>query len=671
MCGPLDCGALDDGCGGTLDCGACAVTATPSADLRVTITSATATDLGATLGFAVAFSSLGPSGATAAFSTTASGLQSVSWTCSASGAAVCPAASGSGDVGANASLAPGDTLTYALSGTVGAAATSAVVTAVVSSTTMDPVPSDNTASASVPVAAISLSSAAISSPAGAGNQVRTGHSASGGGLVHLQANGAALSSLAAVTLTSASSPASLVVSNVVAASTLVDFDVSVPHGVDAGASYSLSVTRTNGTFATLGSALVVTAITADAPAATGPSGGFGTDSGSNALGTAAKPFLSFNKALSVAGAGDRILLKNGTYSAVTTGESFPVCADRSCTNIPADGLIIEGEARDSVILDGGVTSCPTGTVRAAISLVDRAVDVRNLTATHFAPWAMDIQGPQTGAPAYTVRLSGVRFEQNCNTGLHVGGRVNVTIDEAVTGQASYFGAMPGSAAFYGYGIYFLGTPTLDNLSSTLQLNGRVLIHDEARGIEMQGCSLLRVRGPTRFNNITSYGIIGYNSACTGDDPRVDVQGNPSDRLEFRSAGDQSDSADASMLLGTTTKVRHALFDSFLNYAPKRFLWVHDSTAALDLGTTGDPADVTLDVRVDDLSGNAVPQAIDDDRPPPVIPTTLNGTEFFSCPGGMPCPAAYVPSAGTYNATSLPYWLFAATGPTGNQIVVLP
>lgn len=125
----------------------------PTADLRATLTNgATTIPAGAVTTYVAAFTNLGPSASPGAVVAVGpSGLlTSVSWTCAATGSAVCPAGSGSGAVSQTIATFPNaGTVTYTLVGTApvgtpGTVTTTAGVTA--PSGVPDPTPSNNSVS---------------------------------------------------------------------------------------------------------------------------------------------------------------------------------------------------------------------------------------------------------------------------------------------------------------------------------------------------------------------------------------------------------------------------------------------------------------------------------------------------------------------------------------------
>lgn len=98
------------------------------------------------------------------------------------------------------------------------------------------------------------------------------------------------------------------------------------------------------------------------------------------LGTPNRPFLTLTKALSVAAAGDTVLLGAGTYSA---GESWPQSSTGNLSlpapKIPA-GIVLEGQSSDkgAVVLQGaGKTAGSSGLIFAG------SATVRNLTLKDF------------------------------------------------------------------------------------------------------------------------------------------------------------------------------------------------------------------------------------------------------------------------------------------------
>ncbi len=125
-------------------------TLTPTADLSITKTDGSATEVpGTAVTYTIVASNAGPSAVTAATvaDTMPAALTGVTWTCSASSGAACPA-SGSGDINASVDLPVGGSATFTVSATISASATGNLVnTATVAAPggVTDPTPANNSA----------------------------------------------------------------------------------------------------------------------------------------------------------------------------------------------------------------------------------------------------------------------------------------------------------------------------------------------------------------------------------------------------------------------------------------------------------------------------------------------------------------------------------------------
>lgn len=139
-----------------------------------------------------------------------------------------------------------------------------------------------------------------------------------------------------------------------------------PHGLETGLR-TLVVSAPGGEHA-VADALEVTKIVAAKTPGLNPSDTTGT-------GTPNLPFLTLSKALSVAAAGDTVLLGAGTYAA---GENWPNGGVTPVANVPA-GVTIEGMSTDrgAVLLDGQGAASTDGLAFGG------SVTVRNLSIRGF------------------------------------------------------------------------------------------------------------------------------------------------------------------------------------------------------------------------------------------------------------------------------------------------
>jgi uncharacterized repeat protein (TIGR01451 family) len=123
----------------------------PTADVSVTKTDGVTDAVpGDTVTYTVVVSNAGPSDAPGTVVTDSFPveLDAVTWSCAGAGGAVCPAASGSGDIADSVDLPVGASVTYTATGTVAPGATGSLTntaTAVVGPGIVDPDPSDNAA----------------------------------------------------------------------------------------------------------------------------------------------------------------------------------------------------------------------------------------------------------------------------------------------------------------------------------------------------------------------------------------------------------------------------------------------------------------------------------------------------------------------------------------------
>jgi hypothetical protein len=172
--------------------------------------------------------------------------------------------------------------------------------------------------------------------------------------------------------------------------------VQVPHGVSLGAR-TLQVVTPTATFTRV-NALTVTAITS-APG------------GDDVLGrgTTDHPFRSLTRAAAVAGSGDLVDLRDGTYGPV--GESYPV---------EISGFTVAGQSRSGTVLAGAIDADGDG-----IQVLSGASVLRDLTLRDFGDDAIEVQGG-----ALTIENVEVADSRR---GVNVVGQGSVTlVDSTVT-----------------------------------------------------------------------------------------------------------------------------------------------------------------------------------------------------------------------------------------------
>ena len=194
--------------------------------------------------------------------------------------------------------------------------------------------------------------------------------------------------------------------------TEVSLELSLPHGHSLGF-LPLSLTTRDGT-ATRSDAVEVTEIAA------AKSDKFKPDDSNP--GTKERPFLTLSKALSVAAAGDTVLLGVGTYE---EGETWPVNTGTYppviTPNVP-DGVTVVGQARDLVVLQGpGPTSKTSALVFAANA------SVRNLTVREFDRALLHVfADPNEQGHLGNITLENLELAEN-HEGLHALGAATVEI----------------------------------------------------------------------------------------------------------------------------------------------------------------------------------------------------------------------------------------------------
>ncbi len=235
----------------------------------------------------------------------------------------------------------------------------------------------------------------------------------------------------------------------------LDVAWSVPHGAPLGPA-ELRLLAVDGRETVLSEALTITPITA------GPDGDDDTGRG-----TPASPVRSMTRALSLAAAGDEVLLLAGTY-ATATGETWPHASGAiepelvSAPNLPM-GVTLRGEDRDGVVLAGPLAADPD-TESVALTAAGDAV-IRDLSIVGFGRAVVASEGSLLVANVHVgdVRLAAISAVGRAD--LRVEGAT--LVPEGANGVFAYGGGRltlvdsEGRGAFYGAGVQQSGTLRLE------------------------------------------------------------------------------------------------------------------------------------------------------------------------------------------------------------------
>ncbi|MCA9840099.1 MAG: fibronectin type III domain-containing protein [Trueperaceae bacterium] len=189
-------------------------------------------------------------------------------------------------------------------------------------------------------------------------------------------------------------------------------------------------------------------------------------SDSTGLGTPNRPFLTLNKALSLASGNDTIFLGNGTYK---TDEVWPQengqFPPKAAANVPS-GITIKGQSGGGVILEGPGLDKPF----AGLVFADGGT-VKNLTLKGFRRGIL-----LTNNLDAQLSLENVRILEGY-TGLFAYNAAEVTID-----NSEFFGQFDPQVND-GVGIYVIGPTTLTIRNTTSHANGDGLaIEGQAKAI---------------------------------------------------------------------------------------------------------------------------------------------------------------------------------------------
>ncbi|MCC6807787.1 MAG: hypothetical protein IT381_10205 [Deltaproteobacteria bacterium] len=671
-CDAGSCGVFDDGCGTALDCGGCpegetcggggidrTCGAPQLTDLAVALANVPATvELGAPMTFAVIASNASAAAAVGASISVPlpAPFSSVTWTCTAMGDALCPAASGSGTIAAVARIGALSSLTFAVTATIAVDAAASPITTSASvnvTSSIDPVAANNVANLSLPVALPELSSLALTGAGTFATQVRVGV-----GNITLAVSGTKLRGVTGLTIIPVAGAALVVSSLNVTGAAALGAVVNVLHGAVVG-SYAVRAINVAGASAPI--ALEVTAITA---------GGSGTDIGLDAVGTTLKPFRTLHHAISVAASGDRIALGTGDYSA----EPWPVCASPPCgstlANVPA-GVTIEGVAGSAsesattvthTVLDAGYTaaSCSVAGSDNSAFVLDAGgspITLKNLALRGFRN-AVVVRGAASGPiPAGDVILDSVRIEGNCDTGVNINRGVRVR----VRGPALGAPGSPPPTTIYGhqYGIiatgividHPLGAPSTN--VAELFFDGQVNVHDNGTGVVARKAVRVQVNGKAIFT-LNGIGIEFQNednNAAPGYS--LDVVADAGAFHEFRRHPGVPISTRA------RTRIRRTHFSNAASSGtpPPMFIMQQSGPCfALQLGDGAERGD--NDFALSQLPVNSA-DSVGIQAASPPCPVEMSANTWSSYLGALGAPAP-----GNYPGTLSPYW-------TNGPVDVLP
>ncbi len=279
--------------------------------------------------------------------------------------------------------------------------------------------------------------------------------------------------------------------------TSLTFTLVVPHGALLGGQ-TIFISTSHGVN-TYPNGLTITPITSDPD---------GTDKGNT--GTDVSPYRSLAKALSVAGSGDTVFLKNGTYDQAH-GDSFAVTAAAGgaiAPNVPA-GVNVKGESAAGTKLVGTQTAkCADRPAQHGLVLAGDS-QVSGLDLSRFCS-AVD-------ARAGTVAMDSISAHDNESDGIILEGTTSVTVSNShIFGNAgsgitsSSNGSVTMTDTEIDHGDTFSFAVKISGTSARVSLN-RVQIHDQTEGIALfdspTGSSQVLISG-TVIRGIVGNGIDG-------------------------------------------------------------------------------------------------------------------------------------------------------------------
>ncbi|WP_394823636.1 right-handed parallel beta-helix repeat-containing protein [Pendulispora albinea] len=413
--------------------------------------------------------------------------------------------------------------------------------------------------------------------------------------------------------------------------TTLAFTVKVPHGAPLG-KQPLTARVANGTVSYADAVTI-------GPIVASPDGRDSRDastidanpaSSAEPAGTEGSPFRSLTKAISVAGEGDTILLRDGTYDA-QHGETFPTITSHSpVTSAPnvLAGLTIKGESAEKTRIVGPSSEvCAVGKGQVGLALAGDA-RIESLDVSGFC------EGVSVNAGAATV--VGVRVH-HVYVGIYALGHANVTLEsvdadawadavEAVE-QASLH-VVGGRLHHSWNGISFRSRGTLTVTGTEIDANGEP-DDDGTGGIWLPYESVVtitdaKIHDNNPFGILTGYKITSLPLTVT--------------RTSF------VNNARAGLYIGgrCTVKARESTF------ADKQHdVWI-ESGAVLDFGTPKDPGKNTFIICGACnafLDGRSAGNKLD------TPPITVTGNTWIGIPASPPVGC----SAADSSAATPRYW----------------
>ena len=350
--------------------------------------------------------------------------------------------------------------------------------------------------------------------------------------------------------------------------TVLTFTLRVPHGAPLGPQ-PISVTSERGPIS-IAQGLTITPITA-APNGVdpgkGPSAASGTDEG---------PFRSLGHALSVASAGDTVLLKDGAYDH-EHGDDFAVAdaTGNALPTVPA-GVTVKGESAAAKLV---------GSQGKAAGLCNAHFQFGLVLAENTRIETLDVSEFCVGIIAKTgaVTIQGVSVHDIRGDGMNLGGAANISLDGVIV------------SSNHAEGIYVADTATTTFTNGHLFSNGYSDILSSTSGS-------LTVTG-TELNNGTHEAIYVGKTSAPSKVTITDVHihdhtwglnafaGNGSPQLTI--TGTKFDTSEVAVHLGGSwaVKARTSTFQG-----SNAGVWLSSSTGgSLDFGTNESHGDNTFNV----------------------------------------------------------------------------
>lgn len=257
----------------------------------------------------------------------------------------------------------------------------------------------------------------------------------------------------------------------------LDVSWTVPHGAPLGP-VDLTLRAVDGREVVVGEALTVTPITA------GPAGD--DDSG---RGTPEAPVRTLTRALSLAAAGDEVLLLAGTYAAASgevwpsyTGDDEPELL--TAPNLPA-GVRVRGVDRESVTLIGPGVGAAAGTPSSVALAPTADADVRDLTIRGFGVGIVAAQG--------SVRVADVDVTDVFGSAVAAVDRADVTLERV---------AIDRGEASPGFGVVAFGGARVTLADSTVERMTYAALVTESATLRVERSSLHGLLGVFANDNAT-------------------------------------------------------------------------------------------------------------------------------------------------------------------------